>query len=246
MVYQLPQDDPISAFWMDEAGRRLILAGRDRLFFYQEPERLTAVPAGPVLTGLQPHDADFLAAPTGFVVPIGGSGITRRDLQLPGAPRHYRLGIHQGLDFYWQPGTPVRAAADGVVIRANLDYVSPTQAQFNAWRAGVQELGYTSDEALDIYRGQQVWVQHENGLMTRYVHLSSIAPGIAEGAAVTQGQLLGAVGNSGSPLSLESETADAHLHFEIWQGDYYVGQFLRPIETREWVEMTFLGMGAEK
>ncbi|MCP4423026.1 MAG: M23 family metallopeptidase, partial [Chloroflexi bacterium] len=241
-VYQLPQNDQISAFWIDETDQRLILAGRDRLFFYQEPERLTAVSASPLLIGAQSHDADFLAKPTGFVVPIGGSGVTRRDFQLPGAPRHYRLGIHNGIDFYWQPGTQTLAVADGVVIRAVLDYVSPTQAQFSAWRAETLQLGYTSEEALDVYRGRQVWLRHENGLVTRYVHLSGIAPEIVEGATVTQGQLVGTVGNSGSPLSLTSETADAHLHFEVWLNDYYVGQFLRPIEAREWVEMTFTGM----
>ncbi len=239
-VYQLPQHDQISAFWIDFAAQDLILAGRDRLFFYRQPDRLQTIPGGSVLSLPQPHDPDFLSSSRNFVVPIGGSGITEREFQLPGAPRHYRLGIHHGIDFYWQPGTTVYAAADGIVIRAMLDYVSPTQAQFNSWRAEITRLGYTSEAALDVYRGRQVWVQHENGLVTRYVHLSSIAPGITAGTTVTQGQMLGAVGNSGSPLSLESETADAHLHFEIWLNDYYLGQFLRPIEVREWIE-TVLG-----
>jgi len=112
----------------------------------------------------------------------------------------------------------------------------PTAVQFAAWRAETQQAGYTTPAAFDAYRGRQVWIKHENGLITRYVHLSAIAPGIVEGAAVVQGQVVGAVGNSGSPLSLESETADAHLHFELRLGDYYVGQFLRPIEAREWIE----------
>ncbi len=233
-LYQLPPDDPISAFVVDPDGQ-LILAGRDRLYFYARPDWLLTVP-GAAQTMTRLHDTAVLSALSRLAMPIGGSGITRRDLQMPGAPRHYRLGIHQGVDFYWQPGTPVLAAADGVVIRATVDYAPPTQAQFNAWRAEVQQLGYTSDAALDVYRGRQVWVQHENGLVTRYIHLSRIAPGVVAGTAVTQGQLLGEVGNSGSILSLESETADAHLHFEIWLNEQYLGQFLRPIETRAWVE----------
>lgn len=237
-LFQLPHDDPISAFAISSAGQ-IVLAGRNRLYFYQQPERVTAVAGGESLPFPQPHDLTMLSQLPHLTVPIQGSGISRRDFQMPGAPRHYRLGLHQGTDFYWQPGTLVRAAAAGVVIRANVDFVPQTAVQYAAWRAELQALGYTSEEALDIYRGRQVWVQHEGGLVTRYVHLSYIEPGIVEGTAVTQGQLLGAVGNSGSPLSLESAEADAHLHFELWLGDHYWGQFLRPIETRELIEQLF-------
>lgn len=87
--------------------------------------------------------------------------------------------------------------------------------------------------------GQQIWILHENGLVTRYAHLRSIASGIAEGVQVSRGQVIGEVGNSGSPASLESQKADAHLHFELWLGETYLGQFLRPIETRMWVERIF-------
>jgi murein DD-endopeptidase MepM/ murein hydrolase activator NlpD len=194
-----------------------------------------------MISNPQPHDPLVIAQLPDLLVPIQGSGISQRDFQMPGAPRHYRLGIHQGTDFYWQPGTLVRAAADGVVIRANVDFVPQTAAQYGFWRAKIQELGYTSEEALDIYRGRQVWVQHDGGLVTRYVHLSWIEAGIVEGTAVKQGQLLGAVGNSGSPLSLESPEADAHLHFELWLGEHHLGQFLRPIETRELIDQLFSG-----
>lgn len=239
-ICQLPQDDPISTFAITEDGR-LVLAGRNRFYFYQQPDRLTAVPGEGSLPNSQPHDPFVLAQLPDLLVPIQGSGISQRDFQMPGAPRHYRLGIHQGTDFYWQPGTLVRAAADGVVIRANVDFVPQTAAQYAVWRAELQQLGYTSEEALDVYRGRQVWVQHSGGLVTRYVHLSWIEAGIVEGTAVSQGQLLGAVGNSGSPLSLESPEADAHLHFELWLGEHHLGQFLRPIETRELIDQLFNG-----
>jgi murein DD-endopeptidase MepM/ murein hydrolase activator NlpD len=130
----------------------------------------------------------------------------------------------------------VFAAADGVVIRALHDYTPPFPAAFAAMRAQAFELGYTSAEALDFYRGQQVWLHHENGLVSRYIHLGSIAWNIAEGDTVTQGQWIGTVGNSGSPASLESPDSDAHLHFELWLDDHYIGQFLRPVEIREWIE----------
>lgn len=235
-IYQLPQNEPISAFWIDPTGERLLLAGRNRLYFVDEPARLATVPGGPTLSSTQPHDPRFLASLTDLTVPIGGSNITFRDFQMPGAPRHYRLGTHEGLDFYWQPGTRVLATASGVVVRADTDYVPPTAAQLGAWRADLQALGYSSAEILDNFRGRQVWIEHDNGLLSRYAHLRSIAPGIVTGARVEPGQWLGEVGNSGSPASLESESADAHLHFELWLGDHYLGQFMRPIETREWVE----------
>jgi murein DD-endopeptidase MepM/ murein hydrolase activator NlpD len=133
----------------------------------------------------------------------------------------------------------VLAAADGTVIRADLDYVGPTAWQLAAWWNETQERGYTTPERLDDYLGRQIWIQHRDGLITRYAHLRSIEPGIAKGVEVARGQTIGEVGNSGSPASLESEQADAHLHFELWLADQYLGQFMRPIETREWIESIF-------
>ncbi len=243
-VFQRRDRQPMTAFWADAAGEQLILAGQDRLWFYDVSLGGGAkpswdVPAGPVEAG-RLHDPAFLAQMTGWLIPIGGSDLPVRDLQMPGAPRHYRLGIHEGVDFYWQPGTLVRAAAAGVVIRALVDYVPASADALAAWRAESQQLGYTSESALDGYRGRQVWIQHDNGLVTRYAHLSQIAPGIAEGVTVTRGQLIGAVGNSGSPASINSPSEDAHLHFEVWLGENYLGQFLRPVEIRDWLERIFV------
>jgi len=236
-IWQLPGE--VSAMGLTAVGD-LLLAGRDRLYFANQPQKLTAVGGGPQLPEPQPHDPAFLAGIRGFVSPIGPN-IAARDLQMPGAPRHYRLGVHQGSDFYWSLDSPVYAAADGVVIRAMHDYVQPFPAEFAARQAEAVQLGYTSEEALDFYRGRQVWIQHENGLVSRYVHLNSIDYRVQEGQAVTQGQLIGTVGNSGSPGSLESEDSDVHLHFELWLGEHYIGQFLRPVETRYWVEHILFG-----
>ena len=72
--------------------------------------------------------------------------------------------------------------------------------------------------------------------MSRYAHLGSIKPGIVAGVEVTRGQVIATVGNSGTPGSLNSQTYDVHLHLELWVGEHFVGQFLRPIEAREWLE----------
>ncbi|MBK7893903.1 MAG: hypothetical protein IPJ90_03220 [Anaerolineaceae bacterium] len=72
--------------------------------------------------------------------------------------------------------------------------------------------------------------------------MSEIAAGIGEERLnFAAGQQIGLVGNTGSPASVRSESEDAHLHFELWRDDFYLGQFLRPIETRELLEQLFGG-----
>jgi murein DD-endopeptidase MepM/ murein hydrolase activator NlpD len=175
----------------------------------------------------------------GMTMPIAGMELPHRLNTLPGAPRHYRYGVHQGTDFYaWPDGTTVTtstevlAARDGVVIRADGDYANPTQAQMDDWLATCREKGYTPEDVLDGLRGRQVWLDHGDGLITRYAHLSGIADGLEVGDQVTQGQVIGTVGNSGTPRSLYDPEGGLHLHFEIWLDDRYVGQYLSTVEIR--------------
>jgi murein DD-endopeptidase MepM/ murein hydrolase activator NlpD len=241
-LYQFTDRRDVSVVWADPFAERLVLAGRDALYFYGEPDRLATVEGGVLLEGPQPHDMVLLAGLCGYQMPIEGASITSRDFQMPGAPRHYRLGVHEGMDFYGHTvgvpvnlHTPVRAVADGVVVRALVDYQPLTAAQADAWYAASHEAGYTPPEVLDGYRGRQVWIDHGGGVISRYAHLGSIAEGIVEGVAVTQGQVIATVGNSGTPGSLQSQTYDVHLHMELWVNDHFIGQFLRPIEAREWL-----------
>jgi len=243
-IYQFQDRRAVSALWAAEDGSRLILAGRDTLYFYDEAQRQAVVEDEvAVMDGPQPHDVELLGDWRGLQVPIDGARLTSRDFQLPGAPRHYRLGVHEGMDFYGHTvgvtidrSTPVHAVAAGVVIRADLDYQGLTAAQNEAYAARSRDLGYTPDDVLNSYRGRQVWIDHGGGLVSRYAHLGSITPGIIEGAVVTQGQVIATVGNSGTPGSVDSQTYDVHLHLELWLGDHFVGQFLRPIEARESLE----------
>ncbi len=242
-LYQFPDRRAVSAIWADPAGERLILAGADSLYFYGQPELRASVDSGPTLSMPQPHDLEALESLRGLLMPIEGARLTSRDFQIPGAPRHYRLGVHEGIDFYGQTAgvpvdrtTPVRAVADGTVIRATVDYEPLTEAQAAVWASRWQQLGFTPPDVLDGYRGMQVWIEHGGGLVSRYAHLSSIAEGVVEGATVEQGQEIGRVGNSGTPASISSDTIEVHLHLELWLGDHYVGQFLRPIEARLWLE----------
>ena len=242
-VMQFMDRRAVDAIWASPSGDRLLLAGRDSVYFYGEPERAATVEAGPSLAGPQPHDLTRLQELRGLAMPIEGASLTSRDFQMPGAPRHYRLGVHEGMDFYGHTvgvtvnrSTAVRAVADGTVVRALVDYQPLTAAQADSWQGMSRPLGYTPPEVLDGYRGRQVWIDHGDGLVSRYAHLGSIESGIVEGTAVTQGQVIARVGNSGTPGSVSSDTYDVHLHLELWIDDDYVGQFLRPIEAREWLE----------
>ena len=75
--------------------------------------------------------------------------------------------MHEGIDFNAETGTPVVAAADGVVLSA----------------------GWQSDF------GNMVEVDHGDGLTTRYAHLSRM--NAKAGSLVKRGERIGAVGSTG-------------------------------------------------
>jgi murein DD-endopeptidase MepM/ murein hydrolase activator NlpD len=78
-----------------------------------------------------------------------------------------RTALHTGLDFPAEPGTPVAAAAGGVVqlIEKHPEY------------------------------GRTILIDHGNGLSTRYAHLSRVL--VAAGDLVRRDQEVGEVGNTG-------------------------------------------------
>ena len=98
---------------------------------------------------------------------------------------------HEGVDLAASMGTPIYAVKDGVC----------TVHPFNAG-------GY----------GNYVTVDHGNGLMTRYAHMSSIAT--TNGKTVTAGEIIGYVGSTGN-------STGPHLHFEVWSN----GQRIDPLST---------------
>ncbi|MBX7111989.1 MAG: M23 family metallopeptidase [Dehalococcoidia bacterium] len=172
---------------------------------------------------------------TGFAVPVAGACLPDSDNLMPNAPRTYRAGIHEGVDFYpglacalIAKGTPVLAMFEGTVIRSDLNYEELTPALLAKLRADTAAAGTTPPAALDAYRGRQVWVDHGQGVVTRYCHLSSIAAGIAVGTRVRQGQQVGGVGESGTPESIEAPGTELHLHAEVRLGDRFLGQDLPP------------------
>ena len=162
-----------------------------------------------------------------FAMPVAGACFPEFAGQLPGAPRAYRNGIHEGVDFYpgWAcveiaRGTPVLAIGEGRVIRADWDYEDLTVELY--WE--MEARGFAGPDDLDTFRGRQVWVDHGGGVVARYAHLEGIAAGIAEGTPVAAGDVLGYIGESGTPGALRQPGSEIHLHFELRIGDGYLGE----------------------
>ncbi len=85
---------------------------------------------------------------------------------------------HNGLDIAAPEGTDVRAPADGTVIEAG-DF---------------------------FFSGNMVYIDHGQGLISLYAHLSRID--VKPGDVLRRGQILGAVGQTG-------RVTGAHLHFAV-------------------------------
>jgi murein DD-endopeptidase MepM/ murein hydrolase activator NlpD len=95
------------------------------------------------------------------------------------SPFGYRWGrLHAGIDIGAPYGAAIHAAASGTVVLAG-------------WTGGY---------------GNYTCIDHGGGLATCYGHQSSYA--ISAGAQVSQGQVIGYVGNTGHSFG-------AHLHFEV-------------------------------
>jgi murein DD-endopeptidase MepM/ murein hydrolase activator NlpD len=77
-----------------------------------------------------------------------------------------------------------------------------------------------------------VWIDHGDGIVTRYAHLSSVADGIREGTRVAQGQEIATVGDSGTPESLSNPGQETHLHWEVRVAESFLGADLAADEVR--------------
>ena len=154
---------------------------------------------------------------TGFAVPVGFEIPDDFDL-LPGSPRDYRAGFHEGIDFPLAFGMPVAAAKAGRIIRIDSDYVEWSVDEQLKAEDDAYHLGFTPERTLDKLRGRQVWIDHGHGVVTRYAHLDAVEP-LAVGTVVAQGTVIGRAGNSGTK-------AGPHLHVEIRIGDDYLGDGL--------------------
>lgn len=62
--------------------------------------------------------------------------------------------------------------------------------------------------------GMYITISHANGSTTLYSHLSSFAEGILPGVSVSQGQIIGYMGNTGHVIKFSGGTG-THLHYEV-------------------------------
>lgn len=93
-------------------------------------------------------------------------------------PIQKRWKAHRGTDYRANTGTPVVAAGNGKV----------THSTYNK------------------YNGHYVFIQHGNGIVTKYLHFSKRA--VKKGQRVKQGQVIGYVGSTGMSQA-------PHLHYEF-------------------------------
>ncbi len=143
---------------------------------------------------------------------------------LPGAPRSYRSGYHQGVDFYpydcGNPcvyGTPIKAIGDGLIVRIDHDFQELDSVSRNSILDKMAKINGDSNRNIDtdeeyqyyfdLLRGRQVIVDHGNGLYSDYCHLSGVVDNLNVGDIVSQGEVIAYLGNSGT--SKGSEDYDA-------------------------------------
>ncbi|EGC73606.1 hypothetical protein HMPREF0490_02627 [Lachnospiraceae bacterium 6_1_37FAA] len=95
-----------------------------------------------------------------------------------GEIREFEVGGHKGHDYAAPEGTPTYAAAAGTVLIAN----------------------YSTSA------GNWVVIQHDNGLVSKYMHHSALT--VSAGQRVEKGQQIGYVGSTG-------QSTGPHLHFQV-------------------------------
>jgi len=102
--------------------------------------------------------------------PLQGGGVVRSSFGWRVHPIFHTRKLHTGVDLASKTGTPIYAAGDGVVEKAQ-------------WESGY---------------GKYVEIKHVNGFETGYGHMSRISEDMKPGVKVRQGQVIGYVGSTGN------------------------------------------------
>lgn len=116
-------------------------------------------------------------------MPAAGFGFCGSMVMPPAELREISRGFsryHSGIDLMAPMGSPIRAAAGGTVMYAGWYFAY----------------------------GNIVDIQHADGVISRYAHMSAFAPGVHSGTPVAAGGIIGAVGATG-------RAHGTHVHFEV-------------------------------
>jgi murein DD-endopeptidase MepM/ murein hydrolase activator NlpD len=102
--------------------------------------------------------------------------------------RNFAQPFHTGLDMAQDEYTPIRAAADGIVLKQGLAVPGNRSASY----------------------GMMIVIGHGTTLSTLYAHLEDkrLLPLVKQGDKVSRGQVIGYIGMTGI-------TSGPHLHFEV-------------------------------
>ena len=145
----------------------------------------------------QPAEETTLPAePIGYVFPLENADATVLDSfgdrPVPDIPVNVspKYAFHRGVDLEASEGSSVLAVADGTVTVS----------------------------ASDLIYGEQITIQHADGMLTTYCHLSERL--VSAGDSVQQGQIIGRSGSTGWATG-------PHLHLEV-QLD---GEYVDPLEA---------------
>ena len=157
-----------------------------------------------------------------LLLPCEGIPVPKRAMRLPNAPRSYRNGIHKGIDFFANWGTPIRTVASGVVVRSDQSYKEvPADFREEMLRASSKVGNTPSDIFNNILLGKSVFIDHGFDLVpgfrviSIYAHLSHINKNIEPGYNIQAGELIGNSGNTGMRESTLGSRAGSHLHWEM-------------------------------
>ena len=114
---------------------------------------------------------------------------------------------HRAIDYAAACGTPISASGAGTVT-------------FVGWKNNVY--------------GQTVIIRHNDVYTTRYVHLSAYGRGIRYGAKVTQGQIIGFVGTTGT-------STGCHLDYAMMKHGSFVNPLTQNFKRAEPIKKMYRG-----
>lgn len=124
--------------------------------------------------------------------------------------------FHRGIDIKASKGTPVYSVWHGQVVRMRGDDTTSYLPRFGNFVVVALDPLTVDGTALSNHK-------------IAYLHLDSVAPGIAVGTDVQPGTKLGEIGNSGQGINT------VHLHFDYYQGSQ--DQWIRREEARNPLEI---------